>query len=63
MLSFINNNFDVFISDRVASDSHHAELLYNLLVDKNIKVWWDQKSLEFGIIIIIIIDLLYHKYS
>jgi serine/threonine protein kinase len=31
--------FDVFISYRVASDAHHAELLFNLLTEKSIKVW------------------------
>ena len=31
--------FDVFISYRVASDAHHAELLFNMLSARNIKVW------------------------
>ena len=31
--------FDVFISYRVASDAHHAEILFDLLSSMNISVW------------------------
>lgn len=41
--------FDVFISYRVASDAKHAELLYNLLTSKGLKVWWDKLCLEPGV--------------
>ena len=41
--------YDVFISYRVLSDSHHAERLYNLLTKKGLKVWWDQISLQPGV--------------
>ena len=41
--------FDVFISYRVASDSHHAEMLYEMLSGKGLKVWWDKKCLEAGV--------------
>lgn len=40
--------FDVFISYRVASDSDHARILYEKLINANLKVWWDVKLLEFG---------------
>lgn len=40
--------FDVFISYRVASDSDHARILFEKLSNCNLKVWWDQKLLEFG---------------
>jgi serine/threonine protein kinase len=34
--------FDVFISYRVASDVQHAEIVYNTLTEKGLKVWWDK---------------------
>ena len=40
--------FDVFLSYRVASDAHNAELLYDLLTSRGLKVWWDKKSLLPG---------------
>ena len=40
--------YDIFISYRVASDHHHAELLYNLMSKKGLKVWWDKKCLKAG---------------
>ena len=40
--------FDVFLSYRVASDSHHVKIFYDLLTEKGLKVWWDSKCLEFG---------------
>ena len=40
--------FDFFISYRVASDSYHAEKLYNMLTEKGVKVWWDRKCLKPG---------------
>lgn len=40
--------FDVFLSYRVASDSHHVKIFYDKLTNKGLKVWFDQKCLEFG---------------
>ena len=42
-------DYDVFICYRVASDSEHAERLYNLLTNKGLKVWWDKVSLLPGV--------------
>ncbi len=47
--------FDVFISYRVASDALHAELLFDLLTEAGIKVWWDKKCLASSICIFIFI--------
>ena len=41
--------FDVFVSYRVASDSFHVELLYNLLCERGLRVWWDRKCLKPGV--------------
>eukprot|EP01041_Mallomonas_annulata_P009780 gene9780-biopygen4677 len=41
--------YDVFISYRVASDSHHAQNLYNRLTDRGLKVWWDKVCLQPGV--------------
>ena len=41
--------YDVFISYRVNSDAHHAEMLYNLLTGSGLKVWWDKICLEPGV--------------
>ena len=40
--------FDIFLSYRVASDSHHVKMLYEKLTEKGLKVWLDQKCLLFG---------------
>jgi len=40
--------YDVFISYRVSSDSLHAEMLYDALTAKGLKVWWDVKCLIPG---------------
>jgi serine/threonine protein kinase len=40
--------FDVFISYRVASDTRHAQFLYNRLVSEGMKVWWDKVCLAPG---------------
>ncbi len=40
--------FDVFLSYRVASDSPHASLLYDLLTAEGLNVWWDKKCLLAG---------------
>ena len=40
--------FDVFISYRVSSDAHHAEMLYKQLTAVGIKVWWDKECLLPG---------------
>ena len=37
--------WDVFLSYRVDSDSDHVEELYNVLIVKGLKVWWDRKCL------------------
>ena len=47
--------FDVFISYRVASDSAHAELVYNLLTEAGLKVWWDKKCLVRNFIVLRIV--------
>ena len=40
--------YDVFLSYRVASDAHHTELLYKMLTDRGLKVWWDKVCLPPG---------------
>lgn len=40
--------YDVFISYRVAADRKHAEVLYNMLTERNLKVWWDNVELNKG---------------
>jgi serine/threonine protein kinase len=40
--------YDVFISYRVHSDAHHAEILYDKLTHLGLKVWWDKKCLHAG---------------
>eukprot|EP01041_Mallomonas_annulata_P014762 gene14762-biopygen7665 len=40
--------WDIFLSYRVASDSHHVEMLYDALTAKGLKVWWDKKCLLPG---------------
>ena len=42
-------SYDIFLSYRVASDSNHVKMLYDLLTSKGLKVWWDQKCLEPGV--------------
>ena len=34
---------------RVASDSIHVELMYDLLTAAGLKVWWDRKCLLPGV--------------
>lgn len=41
-------DFDVFLSYRVASDSHHASILYRMLTEAGLRVWWDKESLKPG---------------
>jgi serine/threonine protein kinase len=38
-------DFDVFISYRVNSDAHHAQMLYDLLIARGLTVWWDKVCL------------------
>lgn len=38
----MNQEFDVFISYRVATDLPHVELLHKLLQNAGLKVWWDK---------------------
>lgn len=40
--------YDVFLSYRVASDSVHAEMLYNMLRSAGLRVWWDKECLKPG---------------
>ena len=35
--------FDIFLSYRVNSDSHHRALMYEMLTEKGLRVWWDKK--------------------
>ena len=44
----MKQEFDVFISYRVATDLPHVELLHKLLQNAGLKVWWDKTSLEPG---------------
>ena len=39
---------DVFLSYRVNSDLHHCELMYEMLTEKGLRVWWDKKCLQPG---------------
>ena len=41
--------YDVFLSYRVHSDSHHCELMYEMLTEKGLRVWWDKKCLQPGV--------------
>ena len=41
--------YDVFLSYRVNSDLHHCELMYEMLTEKGLKVWWDKKCLLTGV--------------
>ena len=40
--------YDVFLSYRVYSDFYHCELIYEMLTQKGLKVWWDKKCLLLG---------------
>ena len=40
--------YDVFLSYRVNSDSHHCQLMYEMLTQKGLKVWWDKECLQHG---------------
>ena len=40
--------WDVFLSYRVDSDSGHVEELYNALLERGLKPWWDRKCLLPG---------------
>jgi serine/threonine protein kinase len=41
--------FDVFISYRVAAEKEHVEVIYNLLTEAGLNVWWDKKCLLPGV--------------
>ena len=41
--------YDIFLSYRVNSDLHHCELMYEMLTEKGLKVWWDKKCLQPGV--------------
>ena len=40
--------FDVFLSYRVACDSNHVKIMYDLLNSKGLRVWWDKECLKPG---------------
>lgn len=40
--------YDIFLSYRVASDSLLVDRLYHLLLQKNLRVWYDKKCLRLG---------------
>ena len=41
--------YDIFLSYRVKSDLHHCELMYEMLTEKGLRVWWDKKCLQPGV--------------
>ena len=41
--------YDVFLSYRVNSDLHHCELMYEMLTERGLRVWWDKKCLHPGV--------------
>ena len=41
--------YDIFLSYRVNSDLHHCELMYEMLTEKGLRVWWDMKCLQPGV--------------
>ena len=41
--------YDVFLSYRVKSDSHHCKLIYEMLTEKGLRVWWDKECLQPGV--------------
>jgi serine/threonine protein kinase len=40
--------FDVFLSYRIDSDLRHVELLYKMLTEAGVTVWWDKICLKSG---------------
>jgi TIR domain/Protein kinase domain len=40
--------FDVFLSYRVATDGEHARVLYHMLRNLGLRVWWDKECLKPG---------------
>ena len=41
--------YDAFLSYRVNSDLHHCKLMYEMLTQKGLRVWWDKKCLQPGV--------------
>ena len=41
--------YDVFLSYRVNSDLLHCEMMYEMLTEKGLRVWWDKKCLQPGV--------------
>ena len=41
--------YDVFLSYRVNSDMLHCKLMYEMLTEKGLRVWWDKKCLQPGV--------------
>ena len=41
--------YDVFLSYRVSSDVHYCKLMYEMLTEKGLKVWWDKECLQPGV--------------
>ena len=40
--------YDVFLSYRVNSDFYHCQLMYEMLTERGLKVWWDKMCLQPG---------------
>jgi hypothetical protein len=43
-----SQEYAIFISYRVETDFKHAEVLYSLLTERGLKVWWDNVELNKG---------------
>ena len=41
--------YDIFLFYRVISDLRHCELMYEMLTEKGLRVWWDRKCLQPGV--------------
>ena len=41
--------YDVFLSYRVNSDLHHCKLMYEMLTERGLRVWWDKKCQKPGV--------------
>ena len=41
--------YDVFLSYRENNNFHHCKLMYEMLTEKGLKVWWDKKCLQPGV--------------
>ena len=41
--------YDIFLSYRVNSDFYHCKLMYEMLTERGLRVWWDKKCLQPGV--------------